>query len=193
MQSFVYLVPIFLTRVFLVLDNVGSYWTKKLINDSREACLLTLRHGQYIGNGRKQLFLGREMYRSITCYICNSVEPQTSLHVLLNCRASCIHDLGRERHNKAVWAVQELPVQSKHYRCYILMNVGTFNDNQSRNTVAVRLLPCTCNLQRCQWNARCKPDVICIKGLPYQTNPPITLESNLKIQFIEFPNWNDRF
>ena len=102
MQSFVYLVLIFLTRVFPVLDNVGSYWTKKLINNSQEACLLTLRYGQYMGNGRKQLFLGKEMYRSITCCICNSVEAQTSLHVLLNCRASRIHDLGRERHKKAV-------------------------------------------------------------------------------------------
>ena len=130
MHSSVYLVLIFLTRVFPVMDNVGSYWTKKLMNDSREACFLTLRHGQYMGNGRKELFLDREMYRSITCCMCNSVEPQTLLHVLLNCRASRIHDLGRERHNKAVWVVRELPIKSKHYRCYILMNAGTFNDNQ---------------------------------------------------------------
>ena len=130
MQSSVYLVLIFLTRVFPILDNVGSYWTKKLMNDSWEACLLTLRYGQYMGNGRKELFLGREMYRSITCCICNSVEPQISLHVLLNCRESRIRDLGSERHNKAVWAVRELPIKSKHCRCYILMNVGTFNDNQ---------------------------------------------------------------
>ena len=63
MHSFVNLVLIFLTRVFPVLDNVGSYWTKKLMNDSWEACLLTLIHGQYMGNGRKELLLGREMYR----------------------------------------------------------------------------------------------------------------------------------
>ena len=73
------------------------------------------------------------------------------------------------------------------------MNVGTFNDNPSKNTVSVWLLPCTCNLQRCHWNARCKADVICIKGLPYQANPAIILENNLKIQFIEFTNWNNRF
>ena len=73
------------------------------------------------------------------------------------------------------------------------MNVGTFNDNPSRNTVLVWLLPYTCSRQRCYWNARCKPDVICIKGLPYQANPPITLENNFRIQFIEFTNWNNRF
>ena len=191
-HSFVYLVLIFLTRVFAVLANVASYWTKKLINNSRETCLLTLKHGQYMGNNRKQLFLDTKLYHSLTCFICNSVEPQTSLHIILNCRESCIHDLRRERHNKAVWAVRELPIQSKHYRCYILMNVATFIDNPSRNTVPVWVLLCTCSLQRCHRNARCKLDVICIKGLPYQTNPPITLERNLKIQFIEFPNWNDR-
>ena len=75
MHFVVYLVLIFLTCVFVVLANVASYWTKKLINDSWETCLVTLRHGQYMGNGRKQLFLGREMYHSITCSICNSVEP----------------------------------------------------------------------------------------------------------------------
>ena len=63
MHSFVYLVLIFLTRVFAVLANVASYWTKKLIKDSSETCLLTLRHGQYMGNGRKQLFLGNEIVR----------------------------------------------------------------------------------------------------------------------------------
>ena len=63
MQSFVKLVLIFLIRVLPVLDNVGSYWTTKVMNDSWEACLLTVRHGQYMGNGRNELFLGREMYR----------------------------------------------------------------------------------------------------------------------------------
>ena len=138
MHSFVYLVLIFLTRVCVVLANVASYWTKKLINGSRETCLTTLRHGQYMGNGRKQLVLGTELYRSLTCSICNSVEPQTLLYVRLNCRESRIHDLCRERHNKAVWAVRELPIQPLHYRCYILINVATFIDNPSRNRVPIR-------------------------------------------------------
>ena len=82
MHSFVYLVVIFLACVFSVLANVASSWIEKDIKDSQETCLLKLRHGQYMGNGRKQLFLGRETYRSITCSIYNSVEPQTLLHVL---------------------------------------------------------------------------------------------------------------
>ena len=110
MHSFVYLVVIFLACIFVVLANVASSWIEKHIKDSRKTCLLKLRHGQYMGNGRKQLFLGRETYRSITYSICNSVEPQTSLHVLLSCRESHIHDLRTERHNKSVWIVRELPV-----------------------------------------------------------------------------------
>ena len=73
------------------------------------------------------------------------------------------------------------------------MNAGTFNDNLPKNTVPPWLLPCTCGLQRCHCNARFKPDIICIKGLPYQANPTTTLENNLKIQFIEFTYCNDRF
>ena len=171
----------------------NEYWTNKHITDSQKTCLLELRHGQHMGNARKQLFFGRETYPSITCSICNSLEPHTWVHVLLNCRESHIHALETKRHNKAVWIVKELKVSSKHSRCYILMNVGTFNDNPPKNTVPLWLLPCTCGLERCHYNARCKPDVICVKGLPYQANPPNTLENNLTIQFIEFTYWNDRF
>ena len=73
------------------------------------------------------------------------------------------------------------------------MNTRTFNDNPPENTVPLWLLPCTCGLQRCHCNGRFKLDIMCVKGLPYQTNPPTTLENNLKIQFIEFTYCNDRF
>ena len=73
------------------------------------------------------------------------------------------------------------------------MNAGTFNNNPPKNTVPPWLLPCTCGLQRCHCNARFKPDIICIKGLLHQANPPTTLEDNLKIQFIEFIYSSDRF
>ena len=32
-------------------------WTNKHITDSQKTCLLKLRHGQYMGNARKKLFL----------------------------------------------------------------------------------------------------------------------------------------
>ena len=177
------------------IDNELSneYWTNKHITDSQKTCLLKLRHGQYMGNARKQLFFGRETYPSITCSICNSLEPDTWLHVLLNCKQSHIHALQTKRHNKAVWALRKLIVSSKHSRCYIRMNAGTFNGNPPENTVPPWLLPCTCGLQRCHCNARFKPDIICIKGLPYQANSPTTTENDLKIQFIEFAYCNDRF
>ena len=146
-----------------------------------------------MGNARKQLFFGREIYPSITCSICNSLEPDTWLHVLLNCRQSHIHALHTKRHNKVVWALKKLLVSSKHSRCYICMNVGMFNENPPKNTVPPWLLPCTCGLQRCHCNARFKPDIICVKGLPYQANSPTILENSLKIQFIEFTYCNDRF
>ena len=41
------------------IDNELSneYWTNKHITDSQKTCLLKLKHGQYMGNARKQLFL----------------------------------------------------------------------------------------------------------------------------------------
>ena len=73
------------------------------------------------------------------------------------------------------------------------MNAGTFNDNPPKNKIPPWLLLCTCSLQRCHCNTRFKPDIICVKGLPYQANPPNNRENNLKIQFIEFAYCNDRF
>ena len=177
------------------IDNELSnkYWTNKHITDSQKTCLLKLRHGQYMGNARKQLFFGREIYPSITCSIYNSLELDTWLHVLLNCRQSHIHAFHTKRHNKVVWALRKLLVSSNHSRCYIRMNAGTFNENPPENTVPPWLLPCTCGLQRCHCNARFKLDIICVKGLPYQANSPTTLENCLKIQFIEFTYCNDRF
>ena len=80
----------------------NEYWHNKHITDSQKTCLLKLRHGQYMDNARKQLFFGREAYPSITCSICNSLEPDTWLHVLLNCKQNHIHALRTKRHNKAL-------------------------------------------------------------------------------------------
>ena len=129
----------------------------------------------------------------MTCSICNSLESDTWLYVLLNCRQSHIHAFKSKRHNKAIWALRKLIVSSKHSRSYIFMNARTFNNKPLENTVPPWLLPCTCSLQRCHCNARFKPDIICVKGLPYQANPSIIFRNNLKIQFIEFTYCNDKF
>ena len=146
-----------------------------------------------MGNAKKTIILDREAYPSITCSICNSLEFDTWLHILLNCKQRHIHALQIIRHNNAVWALRKLLISSKHSRCYILMNARTFKDKPLENTISPWLLPCSCSHQRCHCNARFKPDKICIKGLPYQANPPINPINNLKIQFIEFTYYNDRF
>ena len=106
------------------IDNelFNEYWSNKHITDSQKTCLLKLKQCQYMDNARKQLFFGRETYPSITYAICNSLEPNTWLHVLLNCRQSHIHALRIKRHNKTVWTLRKLIVSSKHSKCYILMN-----------------------------------------------------------------------
>ena len=176
------------------IDNELSnkFWTNKNITDSQKTCLLKLRHGQYMGNARKQLFFGREAFPSITCSICNSTDPDTWLHVLLKCKQQHIHALRIKRHNKAVWELRKLLVSSKKSRCYILMNAGIYNNDPPENTDPPWLLTCECGQQRCHCNARFKPDLLCVKGLPYQSSPPIEPDDNLTIQFIEFTYCNDR-
>ena len=72
------------------------------------------------------------------------------------------------------------------------MNAGTFNNDPLENIAPPWLLPCACGQQRCHCHARFKPDPLCVKGLPYQTPPPIEPNDNLTIQFIEFTHCNDR-
>ena len=154
---------------------------------------MKFRTGTYMGNARKEMFFGRQRYPFITCPICNSCEPDTWLHVLLTCKQQLIHSLRVKRHNKAVGEIRKLLISSENPRCFTLMNVGTFNNNPQENTVPPWLLPCTCGQQRCHCNARLKHYLLCIKGLPYQNNPPPSPTANLTIQFIEFTYTNDRF
>ena len=146
-----------------------------------------------MGNARKQMFFGRQRYPTITCPICNSNEPDTWLHVLVTCKQQHIHSLRVERHNKAVGEIKKLIISSEKSRCFTLMNAGTFNNNPQENIVPNWLLPCTCGTQRCHCNARFRPDILCVNGLPYQNDLPIDIDPNLTIQFIEFTYYNDRF
>jgi hypothetical protein len=73
------------------------------------------------------------------------------------------------------------------------MNASNFNNNPQENTVPNWLLPCTCGTQRCHCNSRFRPDILCIKVLSYQNDPPTNIDQNLTIQFIEFTYCNDRF
>jgi hypothetical protein len=73
------------------------------------------------------------------------------------------------------------------------MNAGIHNDLPLDNTVPTWLLPCTYNTPRCHCNARFKPDLLCVTGIPYQHQTPTTPTPTITIQFIEFTFCNDRF
>jgi hypothetical protein len=73
------------------------------------------------------------------------------------------------------------------------MNARIYNNFPPYNIVPPWLLPCTCNTPRYHCNARFKPDLLCVRGIPYQHPPPTTPTSSITIQFIEFTFCNDRF
>lgn len=146
-----------------------------------------------MGNARKQLFFGPTRFPSITCPICNSTDLDTWLHVLLKCNQHHKYALHTNRHNKAVRELKQLILSSTKARCYTLMNADKHNNNPPDNTVPPWLLPCTCHSTRCHCNARFKPDLLCILGLPHQSVPPTHPQDNITVQFLEFTYCNDRF
>jgi hypothetical protein len=73
------------------------------------------------------------------------------------------------------------------------MNANYFNENPPKNIVPHWLLPCLCSTKRCQRNSRLRPNLLCVHGTPYLSNPPTNIDTSLTIQFIEFTYTNDRY
>jgi hypothetical protein len=99
------------------------------------------------------------------------------------------------RHNKAVQEIRKFLISNTESRCYILMNAGKTDEQTQENTVPHWLLPCICNnqTQRCQCNARLRPDILCIRNHPYNAEPPNQPMPDLIVKFIEFTYCNDRY
>ena len=143
-----------------------------------------------MNNALKQLFFGRERFPSITCSICNSEDEDIWLHILLKCNHHHIHAKRAKRHNKEVWELTKFILSSQESRCYTLMN---FQQQPPIKHSTPWLVTCSCEQQRCQCNARFKQDILCIKGHPFNSDPPSYPSDNFTIRFIELTYCNDRF
>ena len=126
-----------------ILSN--DFWNNPGITYKQKTCLVKFRTGQYMGHARKQLFFGKTAYPSHTCPICNSLEAETWLHVLLKYKQQHIHALITNKHKKVVWEIRKLLISDKITKHYTLMNAGIYNDSPQENTVPAWLLPCTCD------------------------------------------------
>jgi hypothetical protein len=147
-----------------------------------------------MGNARKHLFWN-EFFPNINCSLCRMIQPDIWLHILLCCIEPHIHKLRINKHNKAVQEIWKFLISNTKSRCHTLMNVGKTDEHTQENTVPQWLLPCTCNnqTQRCQCNAKLRPDIMCIRNHPYNVEPPTEPSPTLTVQFIEFTYCNDRF
>ena len=143
-------------------------------------------------NAQKHFFWPNQ-YPNPNCTLYNTNTCNTWPHVLLSCFQLYIHALKIQRHNKAVWEIRKLLLSSKNFRCYIFMNISTFNNAPLKIIVPPWLLPCTCQIPRCHYNARFKPDILCVRIIRYLDDPPLQLAPHITIQFIEFTYTNDRF
>jgi hypothetical protein len=119
----------------------------------------------------------------------------TWIHILLCCTEPHIHKLRINRHNKAVHEIHKLLISNTKSRCFILVNAGKSDGQIQENTVPNWLLPCSCNnqTQRCQCNAKLRPDILCICNHPNNAEPPKEPNHTLTVQFIEFTYCNDRY
>jgi hypothetical protein len=181
------------TDINIDIPTSTNFWKHPDVTDSQKTCLLKFRYNQYMDNARKQLFFGQELYPSITCFIYPSPEPDTWKYLLLNCRHQHIHALRIKRHNKGLWEIRKLLVSSCTSRSYILMNAGIFQDAPPNNIVSPWFLPCLCGPHRCHYHARLESDLLCVRGLSYNSSPPTQPHPTQRIQFIEFAFCNDRF
>jgi ribonuclease HI len=179
-----------------LIDNKisNNFWTNPTVTDSQITQLLKFRYGQYMGNARKHLFWN-ELFPNINCSLCRMIQPDTWLHILLCCKEPNIHRLRISRHNKAVHEIRKLLISNTKSRCFTLVNAGKSEGHIQENTVPNWLLPCSCNnqTQRCQCNAKLRPDILCIRNHPYNAEPPQEPNQTLTIQFIEFTYCNDRY
>ena len=73
------------------------------------------------------------------------------------------------------------------------MNVGTYNELPQENIDSTWLLPCPCGTQRCHWNARLKPDMLCTLGHPYNNPPPKIPTPKITILILKVTYCNDMF
>jgi hypothetical protein len=151
----------------------NNFWTNPTITNAQIAQLLKFRYGQYMGNMRKYLFWN-ELFPNINFSLCRIIQPDTWLHILLYCTEPHIHKLRINRHNKAVQEIQKFLISNTKSRCYTLMNAGKTDEQPQENTIPHWLLPCNCNnqTQRCQCNAKLRPDILCIRNHPYNGEPP---------------------
>lgn len=69
----------------------------------------------------------------------------------------------------------------------------THNGQSQETTSPTWLLPSTYGTQRCHYNARFEPDLLCVVSHPYNYPPPRNPTPELIIQFIKFTYCNGRF
>jgi hypothetical protein len=170
----------------------NSFWQNPQISEAQIKQLIKFRTNQYMGNARKHLFWPL-CFPNIHCPLCNTIAIDTWPHLLLACPQPHIHALRTKRHNKAIWEIRKLILSSPLSRCLTLMNAGIYNSLPPENTVPPWLLPYICLTSRYNCNAKYKPDILCVQGLPHLSPPPLTINPSLTIQFIEFTYTNDRY
>jgi hypothetical protein len=147
-----------------------------------------------MGNHRKNIFWPLK-FQNPNCTLCHKNDRDTWPHLLSMCEHPYLKGLRIARHNKAVHLITQTLQANKHTRYYTLTNAGNHNNINQEQIVPKWLIECTCPQTRCQCQAKLRPYILCIKGVPNNTSTPL-LPSHTHthtIQFIEFTYYHNRF
>ena len=87
-----------------------------------------------MGNVRKHFFWN-DLFPNVNCSLCQIIQPDTWLHVLLCYTKPHIYKLRINQHNKAVQEIRKFLISNIESQCYTLMNAGKTDGQAQENTV----------------------------------------------------------
>ena len=132
-------------------------------------------------------------HQNPNCTLCHKNDRDTWPHLLSLCEHPYLKGLRISKHDKAVDLIAQTLQANKNTRFFTLSNAGKTNNKPPDQTIPYWLLKCTCLHTPCQCHARLKPNILCIIGIPNQTQTPMAPTPTAIVQLIEFTYCHDRF
>ena len=86
---------------------------------------ITSKHDNIWATPVNNFFVGREAYPLITCPICNLLDVDTWLHVLLQCKQQHIHALITKKTQQRCMGTRQIP--------YIKQSIKTLHSHEHMN------------------------------------------------------------
>ena len=172
--------------------NINHLWKNKHVTYAQITQTVKFRDAQYMGNRRKNIFWPLT-HQNPNCTLCPRNDMDTWPHILSTCEHPYLKGLRIAIHNKTLYLITQTLQAHKNNHFFTLTNAGHLNNNPPEQIIPDWLLQCTCTQTTCQYQAKLRPEIMCIIGAPNQTQTPIAPSPKLTVQFIEITYCHDKF